>query len=84
MRSKVAETLTEMTRAVRTYLIWRTLINFVLAIVVGLVYHEMGLHQAWTWAMLTAILNYIPYLGPIVAGVPPILDAFVHVSPWAA
>jgi predicted PurR-regulated permease PerM len=84
VRSKVAETLTEMTRAVRTYLIWRTLINFVLAIVVGLVYHEMGLHQAWTWALLTAILNYIPYLGPIVAGVPPILDAFVHVSPWAA
>lgn len=80
----MAETLIEMTRAVRTYLIWRTVINIGLAIVVGLVYRAMGLHQAWTWALLTAILNYIPYLGPIVAGMPPILDAFVHVGPWAA
>jgi predicted PurR-regulated permease PerM len=84
VRSKVVETLTEMTTAVRTYLIWRTVINIALAIVVGLVYHAMGLHQAWTWAMLVAILNYIPYLGPIIAGIPPILDAFVHVGPWTA
>lgn len=84
VRSKVVETLTEMSAAVRTYLIWRTVINIALAIVVGLVYHAMGLHQAWTWALLVGILNYIPYLGPIIAGVPPILDAFVHVSPWAA
>jgi len=84
VRTKVVETMIEMTTAVRTYLIWRTLINFFLAIAVGLVYQAMGLHQAWTWALLTAILNYIPYLGPIVAGIPPILDAFVHVGPLPA
>jgi AI-2 transport protein TqsA len=84
VRSKVVETLTEMTAAVRTYLIWRTIINIVLAVVVGLVYHAMGLHQAWTWALVVGILNYIPYLGPIIAGIPPILDAFVHVGPWTA
>ena len=38
----------------------------------------MGLHQGWTWALLTAVLCYIPYLGPIIAGIPPMLDAFVH------
>ena len=84
MRSKVVETLTEMTTAVRTYLIWRTIINILLAAVVGAVYQAMGLHQAWTWALLVAILNYIPYLGPIIAGIPPILDAFVHVGPWTS
>jgi predicted PurR-regulated permease PerM len=84
VRNKVVETMTEMTTVVRSYLIWRTVINFFLAIAVGLVYHAMGLHQTWTWALLTAILNYIPYLGPIIAGIPPILDAFVHVSPIAA
>ncbi len=83
-RAKVFETMTEMTTAVRTYLIWRTLINIVLGAAVGVVYQAMGLHQGWTWALLTAILCYIPYLGPIIAGIPPILDAFVHVSPWAA
>jgi len=84
VRSKVFEVLTEMTTAVRTYLIWRTLINIGLAVVVGVVYQAMGLHQSWTWALLTAVLCYIPYLGPILAGIPPVLDAFVHVSPWAA
>jgi predicted PurR-regulated permease PerM len=34
---------------------------------------------------LTAILWYIPYLGPIAAGVPPVIDAFVSCgSPWVA
>src|SRR5262249_27887738 len=37
----------------------------------------LGLSQAWTWALITAILLYVPYLGPILAGVPPVLDAFV-------
>lgn len=84
VRSKVFEVLAEMTKAVRTYLIWRTLINIGLGVVVGVVYQAMGLHQSWTWALLTAVLCYIPYLGPILAGIPPVLDAFVHVSPWAA
>ena len=35
VRAKVVETLTEMTTSVRTYLIWRTVINIVLAILVG-------------------------------------------------
>jgi hypothetical protein len=32
------------------------------------------------WAIFLAILNYIPYLGPIIAGVPPVIDAFLSVS----
>jgi AI-2 transport protein TqsA len=74
----------DMARQVRTYLVWRTIINFGLAVVVGVVYHLAGLHQAWTWAMLLAILNYIPYLGPLVAGVPPVLDAFLTTTPVGA
>ncbi len=84
VQAKVVETFSEMSKAVRTYLVWRTIINFALGIVVGLVYQAMGLHQSWTWALLTAVLCYIPYLGPIIAGIPPMLDAFVHVSPLAA
>jgi AI-2 transport protein TqsA len=76
--------LRDMARQVRTYLVWRTIINFGLAVVVGVVYHVAGLHQAWTWAMLLAILNYIPYLGPLVAGVPPVLDAFLTTTPVGA
>jgi predicted PurR-regulated permease PerM len=76
--------LSDMARQVRTYLVWRTIINFGLALVVGIVYHLAGLHQAWTWAMLLAVLNYIPYLGPIMAGVPPVFDALLSTSPLGA
>ena len=52
-------------------------VNVVLAAVLLAVYHLIGLRHGWTWALLTAIACYVPYLGPIVAGIPPILDAFI-------
>ena len=52
--------LADMARHVKTYLVWRTIINFGLAIVVGTVFYFAGLHQPWTWAMFLAILNYVP------------------------
>ena len=84
VRNKVLETLNEMTMSVRAYLIWRTLINIGLALVIGAIYQAMGLHQGWTWGLLAGVLSYIPYIGPIIAGIPPLLDAFVHLSPMHA
>jgi predicted PurR-regulated permease PerM len=85
VRTRVAAALADMARQVRVYLIWRTLINIALGFVVGIVYYSLNLQQAWTWALLTAILCYIPYIGPIIAGVPPVFDAFVTLeSPWYA
>lgn len=85
IQSRVVEALTDMAGQVRTYVVWRTIVNFGLAIILGLVYQWLGLSQPWTWAMLTAVLCYIPYLGPIAAGIPPVLDAFVTApSPWYA
>ena len=81
VRAKAVEVLTDMARSVRTYLVWRTIINFGLAIVVALVYQVAGLRQAWTWAILLAIFNYIPYLGPVLAGIPPFIDAFLFTDP---
>ncbi|MBI3407769.1 MAG: AI-2E family transporter [Planctomycetes bacterium] len=81
VRNRAGDVLNEMARSVRTYLVWRTIINFGLAIVVGLIYQVAGLRQPWSWAILLAILNYIPYLGPLIAGIPPFLDAFLFTTP---
>jgi predicted PurR-regulated permease PerM len=81
IRARAGEVLADMGRSVRTYLVWRTIINFGLAIVIALVYQAAGLKLAWTWAILLAILNYIPYLGPVLAGIPPFLDAFWFTDP---
>ena len=85
VQAKVVETMTQMTDAVRSYIVWRTVVNIGMGVVAGVVYQEVfGLRQSWTWALFTMVLCYIPYLGPIIAGIPPMLDAFVYVSPLAA
>ena len=83
-QGQVANALAGMAEAVRSYLVWQTLVNIGLGLFLGLVYSLMGLRQPWTWALLTAVLCYVPYIGTIVAGVPPILDAMIHLSPWHA
>lgn len=84
VREQVGSVLRDMARHVRTYLVWRTIINFGLALVMGAIFQLAGLDQAWTWAILLAILNYIPYLGPLVAAVPPAIDALVSTTPLTA
>jgi predicted PurR-regulated permease PerM len=83
-QGQVANALTSMAAAVRSYLVWRTLVNAGLGLFLGLVYHLLGLHQPWTWALLTAVLCYVPYIGPIIAGIPPLIDALIHVNPLVA
>jgi predicted PurR-regulated permease PerM len=84
-QARVVLALQDMANQLRAYLVWRTIINFAMAIIFGVVYQVLGLSQAWTWALITAVLLYVPYLGPILAGVPPVLDAFVSCdSPWVA
>lgn len=77
VQTRVSEAFKEMAEAVRTYLVWRTIVNFGLALVLAVVYSAVGLQQWMLWALLTAILCYVPYLGTIIAGIPPILDALV-------
>jgi predicted PurR-regulated permease PerM len=85
VQTKVLEALADMAMQIRAYLVWRTIINFGLALVLGIIYYLLGLSQPWTWALFTAILWYVPYLGPILAGIPPVLDAFVSCeSPWVS
>jgi AI-2 transport protein TqsA len=77
VQTKAKDVLMEMAEQVRTYLVWRTIINLGMAIVLGIFFYWVGLSQAWTWAILLAILNYIPYFGPVLASIPPFLDAFI-------
>ena len=76
-KRKVAGALSDMAESIRTYLVWRTIVNFALAIILGMIYKACDLKQWYLWALLTAILTYVPYLGPIVAGIFPVLDALV-------
>ncbi len=85
MQGKVTAVLAQMAESVRAYLVWRTIVNCGLGLFLGLVYQFLGLRQPWTWALITALFCYVPYLGTILAGIPPVLDAFIYCqSPWTA
>ncbi len=84
VQRQVTSAFKEMADAVRSYLVWRTIVNFGLALALWLFYWSLGLKQPLLWAVLTFILCYVPYLGTIAAGIPPVLDAMVYVSPAVA
>ncbi|MER3415725.1 MAG: hypothetical protein C4297_05870 [Gemmataceae bacterium] len=75
--SAAARALREMARHIRSYLVWRTVIIVGMVIVLGFLWKLLGLKQPWLWAVVAGILTFIPYLGPIIAGIPPVLDALV-------
>lgn len=84
VQHQVTSAFKEMADAVRSYLVWRTIVNFGLALALWIFYWSLGLKQPLLWAVLTFILCYVPYLGTIAAGIPPVLDALVYVSPATA
>ena len=82
-RAEAVSALAAIADQVRSFLIWRTVINVGAAAVFGAIYQLCGLTHPWTWALLTIVLLYVPYLGTFLAGIPPLLDAFITVdSPW--
>ena len=83
-QSEVTAVLAEMAVSIRSYLVWRTIVNCGLGLFLGAVYHFLGLRQPWTWALITDLLCYVPYLGTILAGIPPVIDAFIYASPFHA
>ena len=83
-QGRVADALGEMAEAVRAYVVWRTIVNLGLALLLGVVYQGLGLRQPWVWALATAVLCYVPYIGTIIAGLPPVLDAFIYTNAWIA
>lgn len=84
VQKKATEVLFEMATHVRNYLVWRTIINIGLAAVMFVIYYAAGLTQPLTWALLLLILNYVPYFGPVLASIPPFLDAFIFTDPMVA
>ncbi|MBY0457897.1 MAG: AI-2E family transporter, partial [Gemmataceae bacterium] len=80
VRGRVTVALAEMAEAIRVYLVWRTIVNLGLALVLGAVYWYFGLKYWYLWGLLVSVLSYVPYIGTIAAGIPPILDALLFVD----
>jgi predicted PurR-regulated permease PerM len=65
-------------KQVQKYLVIKTVISVLTGLSVYLVLLLLGVKFAFLWSVIAFFLNYIPNIGSIIAGVPPILTAFLQ------
>jgi predicted PurR-regulated permease PerM len=76
------EALDEAGRRVSRYLLMQTLINGSLGIVVAVGLLLIGVPNAILWGFLSAVLRFIPYVGPWLAAGLPIVLSFAVFDSW--
>lgn len=69
--------------AIVRYIAVKTWISFLTALLSFLVFASFGLEFAVVWGILIFLLNFIPYLGSLIALAPPIALSFLQFeTPW--
>jgi hypothetical protein len=67
--------------SVNTYVVVKTGVGFGTGVCAGLVMLLFGIDLWFTWALLTFLLNYVPYIGSLLATIPPLLLGFILLEP---
>ncbi len=65
-KKEAVEAAHELERDVSTYLLTVTLINIALGVVMFPILWWLDMPNAWLWAVLAGLMNYVPYIGPVV------------------
>jgi AI-2 transport protein TqsA len=63
---------------VRAYVRVKTLVSLGAGITTGLSLWALGVDFWMVWALLAFAFNYVPYIGSLIASVPPVLIAFLQ------
>lgn len=66
------------TRDIQKYLGIKTLISLATGLLAGLLCWKMGLEFPLLWGILAFALNFIPAVGSVIAGIPPILLSLLN------
>lgn len=75
---------TQTASKIRRYMLVRTAMSVVTGLLVFAFAKIVGLQLAEEWGFIAFSLNYIPFLGPLVATVFPTLFAMAHFESWQA
>lgn len=86
-RTQVKETLADVTQVLRSYVVGTALVGLILVLASWLFFAGIGLEFPFLIALVSGILNLIPYLGVVLAWLPPLLiglKQFHSVGPYVA
>jgi predicted PurR-regulated permease PerM len=81
--SLTTRTMQEIGQRITRYLATFALVNSAFGLVIGLGMELIGVPFAVLWGCLAALLRFIPYVGPAVAFILPLVFSFAHFSGWA-
>lgn len=79
---RTTEALSEAASRVSRYLLMQLVVNATYGIPLGIGLYLIGVPGAFLWALLATLLRFIPYLGPVIAAVFPMLLAFAVDPGW--
>lgn len=72
-QSKSVETFTRVKDSISIYLKVKTIVSLITGLGIGLISWAFGIEYALLWGILGFVLNYIPYVGSLIAIVPPLV-----------
>ncbi|MDD1655029.1 MAG: AI-2E family transporter [Methanomicrobiales archaeon] len=75
---------TQLAKKNMDYLVIRTIVNLVMGIGTAIILWLIGVDYAVFWGFLAFLLGFVPYVGFWLAIIPPMLLAWVEISPVAA
>jgi predicted PurR-regulated permease PerM len=69
-------------KKLRRYMLVRTLASTLTGVLVWSLSLVVGLELAAAWGIISFALNYIPFIGPLIATILPALFAFIQTGSW--
>ena len=67
--------------SVNTYVVVKTGVGFGTALCAGVLMFLFGIDLCFTWALLTFLFNYVPYIGSLLATIPPLILGLIVLDP---
>lgn len=74
----IAKTMSDIFMDVRRYIIGKTIINLVHAILIGIILWLFNVDFYFVWAFLSFLMHYIPSIGSMIATILPFMTALVQ------
>ncbi len=79
---RLAAAAVKIARKIRQYMLVRTVASVATGLIIWIFALLVGLELAAAWGVITFALNYIPFIGPLIATALPSLFALVQTGSW--
>ena len=83
-KKKIKEVAIQIEKSINKYIVVKTALGVGTAICTAVILILFGIELWFVWAVLTFFLNYVPYIGSLIATIPPLLLGVLSLNPmWA-